>query len=107
MLTSKKYTREEIIRAICEEFGSIENYAKQRKTTPQNIYQKTLYQTSKFMNQLKTDGVVIGGNILRNKSGDNIISNNDVDLMRKYISALERIRELEEKIRRLEKKYVT
>lgn len=72
MRHSKIYTREQIIEAIGEKYGSIENYAKEKGTSKQNISQKSLRQSRPYMKQLQEDGIlyVIDNTRLLNQSID-------------------------------------
>lgn len=63
MSSYKKYTREQVIEAIREKFGSIEKYAELKKTSKQNISQKAIYQSKPFMKELREDGIDISGTI--------------------------------------------
>lgn len=54
MRHSKIYTREQIIEAIGEKYGSIENYAKEKGTSKQNISQKSIILLRQVYNFLKS-----------------------------------------------------
>lgn len=95
MARIKKYTREQIVEAITDKFGSIEDYASIYKTSKQNISQKALIQSPKFIKQLEKDGItsIIDNSVKFSvKSGrDSIVggSGADIEELRKQLAKAE------------------
>jgi hypothetical protein len=101
MPRNKKYTREQIIEAIGEKFGSIENYAKSKGTSKQNISQKAWAQSRTFMKELEQDGVITyinsstGNNNIQAVGGSSINADKSyLDMAREMIFLLREAREL-------------
>lgn len=55
----EKILESDILEAIQEKFGTLAAYAEFKQTSPQNISDKIRRQSSKFMKQLKDDGINI------------------------------------------------
>lgn len=68
-MKEKKYTREEILTAIYEKFGTLEELAKALKSNKQNISDKINRQSPKFIRQLKSAGININGAITQEYKG--------------------------------------
>lgn len=103
---NKKLNNDVIKEAILQVFGSIDEYARYRKTSPQNIYERIRNQSHKFLHELERDGIKIkkinSSDILikeKQRVGDTLnYSNSD-----KYIQILEKLNaEYESKIAHLE-----
>ena len=92
-MKKKKYYKEDIIEAILDKFGSIDEYAKYLGTSRQNIYGKIDRQSRNFMKSLKDSGVLVNNglqigesNITDNKGEVNIGTENY-----KLLSELEKL----------------
>lgn len=70
-MSEKRYTDAEIRELIIMAYGSIENYANKLNTTPKNIYDKIGRQTTKFLKELKDNGVTINQGIQIGTMGAN------------------------------------
>lgn len=57
LMKEKKYNGSDIRDAIIFKFGSVENYAGQKKLDRSSIYQKIERQTTKFIKSLIDDGI--------------------------------------------------
>jgi len=58
-MKKKKFYKEDIIDAIIDKFGSVDELAKHLGTSRQNIYGKIDRQSRGFMKELKESGLVI------------------------------------------------
>jgi preprotein translocase subunit YajC len=91
-MRKNKFAEKELRDAIIMAFGSIDEYAKKTNVARANIYQKIERQSSKFLKELKDNGVVInsGGQIGKmdannNKGTINISANNEIEKLKNEI----------------------
>ncbi|MBU0475285.1 MAG: hypothetical protein KKF62_14120 [Bacteroidetes bacterium] len=75
-MKNKKYYKEDIVDAIVDKFGSVDDLAKHLGTSRQNIYGKIDRQSRAFIKELITagvnlnEGIQIGESNIKNNRGD-------------------------------------
>ncbi|MDA3861437.1 MAG: hypothetical protein PF445_09440 [Melioribacteraceae bacterium] len=76
-MKNKKYYKEDLIDAIIDKFGSVDELAKHLGTSRQNVYGKIDRQSRAFIKELLASGIVLNEGIQIGKSN---IKNNKGDI---------------------------
>jgi len=84
-MKQKKYTRDEILSAIYEKFGNLEDLAKVIGGTKQNISDKIKRQSPKFINKLREIGINIEGAITQTYKGSNSSQKEEGDMHGNFV----------------------
>ncbi len=84
-MKQKKFTRDEILSAIYEKVGTLDELAKLIGGTKQNISDKIKRQSPKFLNQLRGIGINITGALTQNYRGDSGFSQTEGDMHGNFV----------------------